>query len=66
MEGFFFFFGQLWHEWQVCGGCGIGGGFLVSGWVVAFVVIVGIVVASGAENSWVEEKERDRERENKK
>ena len=41
-----------------CGGCGMGGGFLVSGWVVGFMVTV--------ENSWVEkenswvEKERDR------
>ena len=38
----------------------MGGGFLVGCWVVGFVVIVGIVVASDAENSWVEEKERDR------
>ena len=29
-------------------------------WVVGFVVTVGIVVAGGAENSRVEEKERDR------
>ena len=32
-------------------------------WVAGFVVTIGIVVAGGAENSWVEEKERDRERE---
>ena len=31
-------------------------------WVAGFVVTIGIVVAGGAENSWVEEKERDRER----
>jgi len=41
---------------------------LVGGWVVGFAVIVGIVMVDGAENSWVEEKgrdkgERDRERE---
>ena len=32
----------------------MGGGFLVGDWVLGF------VVAGGAENSWVEEKERDR------
>ena len=32
----------------------MGGEFLVDGWVVGFVVTVGIVVAGGAENSWVE------------
>ena len=32
----------------------------MGGWVVGFVVTIGIVVAGGAENSWVEEKERDR------
>ena len=53
----------MWHGWEVCGGYGIGDGFLVGGWVVGFVVTIGIVVAGGAENSWVEEKERDRERE---
>ena len=37
----------------------MGGGFSVSGWVVSFVVIVGGVVAGGAENSWVV-KERNR------
>ena len=44
----------------------MGGGFLVSGWVVSFVVIVGGVVAGGAENSWVVKErnkgERDKER----
>ena len=35
--------------------------------MVGFVVTVGIVVAGGAVNSWVEEKERDRgERERQK
>ena len=34
----------------------------MGGWVAGFVVTIGIVVADGAENSWVEEKERDRER----
>ena len=43
-----------------CGGCGMGGGFLVGDWVLCFVVTIGFVVAGGAENSWVEEKERDR------
>ena len=46
------------------------GGFSVGGWVLSFVVIVGNVVAGGAENSWVvkernrgeRERERDRER----
>ena len=37
----------------------MGGGFLVGGWVLSFVVIVGSVVASGVENSWVV-KERNR------
>ena len=63
----------VWVDVDVVGGCG---GFFfffsccVVGfwWVVGFVVTVGIVMASGAENSWVEEKEsdrgeRDRERE---
>ena len=57
--GFFFFF------WLVS--CGMGGRFVVVvvwvvgfWWVVGFVVIVGIVVVNGVENSWVEEKERDR------
>ena len=50
---FFFFF------WLVS--CGMGGRFVVVVvWVVGFVVIVGIVVVNGVENSWVEEKERDR------
>ena len=46
----------------------MGGGFLVDGWVLSFVVIVGSVVAGGVENSWVVkernrgERERDRER----
>ena len=48
----------------------MGGGFSVGGWVLSFVVIVGNVVAGGAENSWVvkernrgeRERERDRER----
>ena len=47
--------------------CGMGGRFVVVvvwvvgfWWVVGFVVIVGIVVVNGVENSWVEEKERDR------
>ena len=35
----------------------------MDGWVASFVVTIGIVVVGGAENSWVEEKERDRERE---
>ena len=47
--------------------CGMGGGFLVGGWVVDFVVTVGIVMAGSAKNSWVEKErdkgERDRERE---
>ena len=38
----------LWHGWQVCGGCGMGDGFLVGSWVVGF------VAAGGAQNSWVE------------
>ena len=38
----------------------MGGGFLVGDWVLGFVVTIGFVVAGGAENSWVEEKERDR------
>ena len=54
--------------------CGMGGRFVVVVvWVVGFVVIVGIVVASDAENSWVEQREREtdereigRERKNKK
>ena len=49
-----------------CGGCGMGGGFLVGGWMVGFVVTVSSVVAGGAKNSWVEQErdrgERDRER----
>ena len=49
--GGFFFFGLLWHRWLVCGGCGMGGGFLVGCWVVGFVVIVGSVVVDGVENS---------------
>ena len=54
----------------------MGGGFSVGGWVLSFVVIVGNVVASGAENSWVvkernrgereRERETGRERKNKK
>ena len=43
------------------------GGFLVGGWVVGFVVTIGIVMAGNAKNSWVEKErdkgERDRERE---
>ena len=39
----------------------------MGGWVVSFVVTVGSVVASDAENNWVEKEkdrgERDRERE---
>ena len=56
----------------VSGGCGMGGGFLVGGWVLSFVVIVGSVVASGVENSWVVkernrgEREIGRKRKNKK
>ena len=30
----------------------------MGGWVAGFVVTIGIVVAGGAENSWVEERER--------
>ena len=45
----------------------MGGGFLVGGWVVGFVVTVGSAMAGDAENSWVEKErdrgERDRERE---
>ena len=53
MWRFFFVF------WLVS--CGMGGRFVVVVvWVVGFVVIVGIVVASDAENSWVEQRERDR------
>ena len=37
----------------------MGGGFLVGGWVVGFVVTVGSAMAGDAENSWVV-KERDR------
>ena len=50
----------------------MGGGFSVGGWVLSFVVIVGNVVAGGAENSWVVkernrgEREKGRERKNKK
>ena len=50
----------------------MGGGFSVGGWVLSFVVIVGNVVASGAENSWVVkernrgERERERERQGEK
>ena len=53
MWRFFFVF------WLVS--CGMGGRFVVVVvWVVGFVVIVGFVVASDAENSWVEQRERDR------
>ena len=45
----------------------MGGGFLVGGWVMGFVMIVGSVVVGGAESSYVEKErdigERDRERE---
>ena len=41
---------------EVCGGCGMGGGY---------VVIIGSVVVGGVENCWVE-KERDMEREEEK
>ena len=37
----------------------MGGGFLVGGWVVGFVVTVGSAMADDAENSWIV-KERDR------
>ena len=33
---------------------------VVGGWVVGFAVTVGIVMVDGAENSWVEKKERDK------
>ena len=60
--GFFFFFFTL-----CCGGCGMGVGFLVGGWVVGFVVTIGRVVAGDSENNWIEKErdkgERDRERE---
>ena len=41
---------------EVCGGCGMGGGYVVT---------IGSVVVGGVENSWVE-KERDMEREEEK
>ena len=45
----------------------MGGGFLVGGWVMGFVMTIGSVVVGGVKNSWIEKnrdkEERDRERE---
>ena len=44
----------------------MGGGFLVGGWVVGFVVTVGIMVVVGLRTRETKERDTGRERKNKK